>query len=89
MTRSSTTIGRNKLPLRELYPRLDRSLTQKGPTMLRWAITFLILAVVAAILGFGGLAGAFAGVAQIAFFVFIALVVITFISRAFQGKSVS
>ena len=41
--------------------------------MIGWAITFAILALVAAILGFGGVAGAFADIAIILFF--IALVV--------------
>ena len=37
--------------------------------MLSLAITMLILALVAALLGFGGLAGQFVGIAQILFFV--------------------
>ncbi len=39
--------------------------------MLSWAIAFLIAALVAAALGFGGIASAFAGVAQLLFYVFI------------------
>ena len=45
--------------------------------MIRWAISFAILALVAGILGFGGLAGEFAGIAKILLFVFLALVVIS------------
>ena len=41
--------------------------------MLGWALTFLVVALIAAALGFGGIAGASAGIAQILFFVFIAL----------------
>ncbi len=33
--------------------------------MLRWAITFAILALIAGVLGFGGLAGDFSYIAQI------------------------
>lgn len=33
--------------------------------MLSWAITFLIIAIVAAVLGFGGIAGAATGIAKI------------------------
>ena len=55
--------------------------------MLGWALAFFILAIFAAAFGFGGLAGAFAGVAQILFFVFLALLVITFLARALRGRS--
>lgn len=55
--------------------------------MLGWALTFFILAIVAAAFGFGGIAGASAGIAQILFFVFIALLIVTGIARALKGKS--
>ena len=45
--------------------------------MIRWAIAFAILALVAGVMGFGGLAGEFAGIAKILLFVFLALVVIS------------
>lgn len=54
--------------------------------MLGWALTFLVIALVAAALGFGGIAGTSAGIAQILFFVFIALFVITMIVRALRGQ---
>ncbi|MGH9684670.1 MAG: DUF1328 family protein [Candidatus Acidiferrales bacterium] len=41
--------------------------------MLRWAIAFFIIALVAAILGFGGIAMAAAGIAKIIFFIFLIL----------------
>lgn len=41
--------------------------------MLRWAIAFFIIALVAAILGFGGIAVAAAGIAKILFFIFLVL----------------
>lgn len=47
--------------------------------MLGWALFFFILAVVASIFGFGGLAAAFAGVAKILFFVFIVLFIVALI----------
>jgi uncharacterized membrane protein YtjA (UPF0391 family) len=46
--------------------------------MLGWAITFLIIALVAAVLGFGGIAAASAGVAKALFFLFLVLCVIFF-----------
>lgn len=41
--------------------------------MLRWAIIFLIIAIVAAIFGFGGVAAVATEAARILFFVFLAL----------------
>lgn len=35
--------------------------------MLRWTITFVIIAIIAAVLGFGGIAGAASGIAKILF----------------------
>jgi uncharacterized membrane protein YtjA (UPF0391 family) len=45
--------------------------------MLSWAITFLIIAIIAAILGFGGVAGTAVGIAKILFFVFLVLFVVS------------
>ncbi|MAF56960.1 MULTISPECIES: DUF1328 domain-containing protein [Ponticaulis] len=56
--------------------------------MLGWALGFFILAIIAAAFGFGGIAGASAGIAQLLFFVFLALLVITFVARAVRGRSV-
>jgi uncharacterized membrane protein YtjA (UPF0391 family) len=47
--------------------------------MLNWAITFFLIAIVAAVLGFGGLAGDFAMLARICFFVFLVIAVASFI----------
>lgn len=47
--------------------------------MISWAITFLIIALIAAVLGFGGIAGTAVGIAKILFFVFIALFVLSLI----------
>ncbi len=55
--------------------------------MLRWAIIFLVIAVVAAILGFGGIAGASVGIAKILFYVFIALFVIGLLMHFLRGAS--
>lgn len=53
--------------------------------MLHWAIGFLIIALIAAILGFGGLAGTAVGIAKILFFVFIVLFLIS-AAMSFFGK---
>jgi uncharacterized membrane protein YtjA (UPF0391 family) len=44
--------------------------------MLEWAIGFLVIALIAALFGFGGIASASVGIAQILFFVFLALAAI-------------
>jgi uncharacterized membrane protein YtjA (UPF0391 family) len=58
----------------------------KETNMLGWALTFLVVALIAALFGFGGIASASAGIAQILFFVFIALFVIAMIVRALRGR---
>jgi uncharacterized membrane protein YtjA (UPF0391 family) len=47
--------------------------------MIRWAIGLLVVAIVAAVLGFGGIAGEAAGMAKILFFVAIVLAVLAFL----------
>lgn len=54
--------------------------------MLGWAITFLVVALIAALFGFGGIASASAGIAQILFFVFLILFVGTLIMRAVRSR---
>lgn len=54
--------------------------------MLGWAITFLIVAIIAGVFGFGGIASASVGIAQFLFFVFVALFIIAMIARAVRGK---
>jgi uncharacterized membrane protein YtjA (UPF0391 family) len=58
--------------------------------MIRWAITFAILALVAGLLGFGGLAGDFAYIARILLFVFLILFVVSLLfgRRAIDGPVV-
>lgn len=56
--------------------------------MLGWALAFFLMAVVAAAFGYGGLAGLAASIAQILFVVFLALTILMFVVRAFQGRSV-
>lgn len=47
--------------------------------MLRWIVIFLVIALVAALLGFGGIASASAGIAKIIFYVAIILFVVSLI----------
>ena len=54
--------------------------------MLRWAAIFFIIAIVAALFGFGGIAEGAASIAKILFFIFIALaaIVVLFGARFFK-----
>ena len=47
--------------------------------MLNWAVTFFIIAIVAAVLGFTRIAGSAIDIAKILFFVFLVLAVVSFI----------
>ena len=57
--------------------------------MIRLAITFLVIGLIAAILGFGGIAGAFIGVAKILFFVALALFALFLILGVAAGRGVA
>jgi uncharacterized membrane protein YtjA (UPF0391 family) len=47
--------------------------------MLNWAVTFFVIAIIAAVLGFTRIAGSAVDIAKILFFVFLVLAVISFI----------
>ena len=55
--------------------------------MLSWTLTFVILALIAAVLGFGVLAGTFAMIAKVCFVVFLALLILSAVVRASHGKT--
>lgn len=49
--------------------------------MLHWSLVFLVVALVAAIFGFGGIASTSAGIAKILFGLFLILFLISFLSQ--------
>jgi uncharacterized membrane protein YtjA (UPF0391 family) len=57
--------------------------------MLNWAFSFLILALVAAFLGFGGLAMVSVEIARLIFFIFITLFIVACIMQVLRGKTPS
>jgi uncharacterized membrane protein YtjA (UPF0391 family) len=59
---------------------------KEKPTMLRWALTFFIVAIIAGLLGFTGIAGAAASIAKIIFMIFLALLIISLLALALGGK---
>jgi len=56
--------------------------------MLRWAIGFFIVALIAALLGFGGLAATAAGIAKLIFYIFVFLFAISLIAHLMRGTKV-
>ncbi|MEZ0226697.1 MAG: DUF1328 domain-containing protein [Alphaproteobacteria bacterium] len=55
--------------------------------MLHWAVNFLIIALVAAFLGFGGIAAISVEAARILFGVFIILFLVTAVMHVLRGKA--
>ena len=55
--------------------------------MLSWAIAFLILALIAGLLGFGGVASAAASIAQTLFFIFLIVFLVSFLLHLARGRT--
>ncbi|MEO5916790.1 MAG: DUF1328 domain-containing protein [Luteolibacter sp.] len=55
--------------------------------MLNWTLTFLVLALIAGLLGFTSIAGAAASIAQILFFAFVILLLVSALSSALRGRT--
>jgi uncharacterized membrane protein YtjA (UPF0391 family) len=55
--------------------------------MLGWALTFLVVALIAAVLGFGGIAGTAIEIAKIIFFVAIVLFLVSAVIGLVRGRS--
>ncbi len=54
--------------------------------MLGWALTFLVVALIAGVLGFTSIAGAAIGVAKILFFIFLVLFVVSIVMHMVRGR---
>lgn len=54
--------------------------------MLYWALVFFIVAIIAAIFGFGNIAAGAATIAQVLFFLFLVLFVIALIMGLIRGR---
>ena len=55
--------------------------------MLYWAAIFFIIALIAAALGFGGIAAAAGGIAQILFYIFLVLFLVALIAGLLGRRS--
>jgi uncharacterized membrane protein YtjA (UPF0391 family) len=76
----SATIVKNSLPARAMLRNLPTQL--KLSYMLRWSIIFFVIAIIAAIFGFGGIAEGAASIAKVLFFIFLALFIIAILFGA-------
>ncbi len=54
--------------------------------MLSWALAFLVVAIIAAIFGFGGIAGTAVSIAKLIFFVAIVLFLISAVVHLIRGR---
>ena len=54
--------------------------------MLRWAVIFFIISIIAAVFGFGGIASATAGIAKVLFFLFLIVAVVMLIIGVSAGR---
>ena len=55
--------------------------------MLSWAVLFLVIALLAAVFGFTGIAGTAAGMAQILFFIFLVIFLISLVMGLARGRT--
>jgi uncharacterized membrane protein YtjA (UPF0391 family) len=55
--------------------------------MLGWVVTFLIIALIAGVLGFGGIAGASVEIAKIIFFIAVVLFLISAVVGVSRGRT--
>jgi uncharacterized membrane protein YtjA (UPF0391 family) len=54
--------------------------------MLRWSLLFLVIAIIAAVFGFGGIAASAVGIARVLFFIFLILFVVQLIVELGSGR---
>jgi uncharacterized membrane protein YtjA (UPF0391 family) len=66
--------------------RREKNIETEGLTMLSWVVTFLVIALIAGILGFGGLAGASIEIAKIIFFIAVILFLVSAIMSVARGR---
>jgi uncharacterized membrane protein YtjA (UPF0391 family) len=56
--------------------------------MLQWALIFLVVALIAGVLGFGNIAAGASSIAQILFLIFIVLFVVSLVMHLVRGRTV-
>jgi uncharacterized membrane protein YtjA (UPF0391 family) len=76
-------------PMRDDFSRADIETESgnRGPTMLSWVVTFLIVALIAGILGFGGIAGVSIEIAKTIFFIAVVLFLVSAVVGLARGRT--
>jgi uncharacterized membrane protein YtjA (UPF0391 family) len=75
--------------LRSSHGATPRSVTnpRKGADMLHYALVFLVIALIAALFGFGGIAAGAVEIAQVLFFIFLVLFVVSLIAGLLRRRT--
>jgi len=66
---------------------LNRKWKTEVLIMLSWVVTFLIIALIAGILGFGGIAGASVEIAKVIFFIAVVLFLVSAVVGLARGRN--
>ena len=66
---------------------VERKVESEVLAMLSWVVTFLVIALIAGILGFGGIAGASVEIAKIIFFVAVVLFLVSAVVGLARGRN--
>jgi uncharacterized membrane protein YtjA (UPF0391 family) len=66
---------------------IKAEMENRGRVMLSWVITFLVVALIAGILGFGGVAGASIEIAKAIFFIAVILFLVSAVVGLARGRT--
>jgi uncharacterized membrane protein YtjA (UPF0391 family) len=66
---------------------IESATGNRGRVMLSWVLTFLIIALIAGVLGFGGIAGASVEIAKAIFFIAVILFLVSAVVGLVRGRS--
>jgi uncharacterized membrane protein YtjA (UPF0391 family) len=77
----------NSAARRDLIRRAKIEQKLRVRIMLSWVVTFLVIALIAGILGFGGIAGASVEIAKIIFFIAIVLFLVSAVVGLARGRT--
>ncbi len=86
MARGSRLV-RQRRRWRRRKTNIETTIETEDFAMLGWVVTFLIVALIAGILGFGGIAGASVEIAKIIFFIAVVLFLVSAVMGVARGRN--